>query len=136
MGTGSAKPLTTALADLGGIPGACPPQGSRFFRFDIQNFQKVATSGVHAPSYSYEVHAPLREILDPALHSPFRSDLLVMAYKDTKLNEDICRYCSRDRSLAISSRAPYPLTPQVQNRNSKKNYNHWFYPDLRPKGLI
>ena len=32
--------------------GACPahaPQGSRFFRFDIQNLQNVTASGVHAP---------------------------------------------------------------------------------------
>ena len=26
-----------------------PPQGSRFFRFDIQNFRNVTASGVHAP---------------------------------------------------------------------------------------
>ena len=46
-----------ALADLGGgAPGARPPYGSRFFRFDMQNFWNVATSGVHGPPY--EVHAP------------------------------------------------------------------------------
>ena len=46
-----------ALADLrGGAPGARPPYGSRFFRFDMQNFWNVATSGVHSPPY--EVHAP------------------------------------------------------------------------------
>ena len=39
--------------------------GSRFFRFDMQNFRDVAVSGVHGPLY--EVHAPLREILDPPL---------------------------------------------------------------------
>ena len=43
----------------------CPPYGSRFFHFDMQNFQNVAASGVHGPPY--EVHAPLREILDPPL---------------------------------------------------------------------
>ena len=43
-----------------------PPYGSRFFRFDMQNFRNVAASGVHGPPY--EVHAPLREILDPPLH--------------------------------------------------------------------
>ena len=43
-----------SLADLGGVPGA-RPLGSRFFRFDIQNFQNVTASGVHAPP---EVHAP------------------------------------------------------------------------------
>ena len=32
----------------GGVPGACP-QGSRFFRFDIQIFWNVTASGVHAP---------------------------------------------------------------------------------------
>ena len=50
----------------GGAPGARPPYGSRFFRFDMQNFRNVATSGVHGPP-PYEVHAPLREILDPPL---------------------------------------------------------------------
>ena len=45
-----------SLADLGGASGARPPYGSRFFRFDIQNFWNVPTSGVHAPLY--EVHAP------------------------------------------------------------------------------
>ena len=47
-----------ALADLGGgAPGARPPPyGSRFFRFDMQNFWNVAASGVHGPPY--EVHAP------------------------------------------------------------------------------
>ena len=48
------------LADL---EEACPahaPQGSRFFRFDIQNFQNVTALGVHAP---------LWEILDPPLKS-------------------------------------------------------------------
>ena len=46
-----------ALADLGGggVPGA-HPQGSRFFRFAIQNFRNVTPSRVHAPPY--EVHAP------------------------------------------------------------------------------
>ena len=40
------------------IWGACTghaPRGSRFFRFDIQNFWNVTASGVHAPC---EVHAP------------------------------------------------------------------------------
>ena len=54
------------IADLGGVPGARPTQGSRFFRFDIQNFRNVTASGVHAPTY--EVHAPIREIPD----SPIR----------------------------------------------------------------
>ena len=36
------------LADPGGAAGT-RPQGSRFFRFDIQIFQNVATSGVGAP---------------------------------------------------------------------------------------
>ena len=35
---------------------APPPYGSRFFRFDMQNFWNVAASGVHGPLY--EVHAP------------------------------------------------------------------------------
>ena len=50
-----ARSLT--LADLGGrARRAPPPQGSQFFRFDIQNFRNVTASGVHTPSY--EVHAP------------------------------------------------------------------------------
>ena len=44
-----------SLADLGGVPGA-RPQGSRFFRFNIHNFQNVSASGVHTPHY--EVHGP------------------------------------------------------------------------------
>ena len=39
---------SVALADLGG---RAPPYGSRFFRFDMQNFRNVATSGVHGPPY-------------------------------------------------------------------------------------
>ena len=31
------------------MPGARPPQESRFFRFDIQNFRNVTALGVHAP---------------------------------------------------------------------------------------
>ena len=39
-----------AVADSGGVPPAhAPPEGSRFFRFDIQNFRNVAASGVGAP---------------------------------------------------------------------------------------
>ena len=38
------------------MPDARPPQGSKFFRFDIQNFQNVTALGVHVPPY--EVHAP------------------------------------------------------------------------------
>ena len=40
----------------GGAPGARPPYGSRFFRFDMQNFRNIAALGVHGPPY--EVHAP------------------------------------------------------------------------------
>ena len=49
-----------SLADLGGRARHTPPYGSRFFRFDTQNFRNVAASGVHAPP-------PPREILDPPL---------------------------------------------------------------------
>ena len=52
------------LADLGGVPGARPPYGSRFFHFDIQNFRNVTASGVHAPP-------PPQEILDPPLMTQF-----------------------------------------------------------------
>ena len=34
---------------IGGSKGGRAPQGSRFFRFDIQNFRNVTASGVHAP---------------------------------------------------------------------------------------
>ena len=33
-----------------------PPYRSRFFHFNMQNFQNVAALGVHSPPY--EVHAP------------------------------------------------------------------------------
>ena len=52
---------TESLADLGGVPGTrARAQGSRFFRFDIQNFRNVTALGVGALP-------PLREILDPPL---------------------------------------------------------------------
>ena len=41
-----------------------PPYGSRFFRFDTQDFRNVTASEVGAP---YEVDAPLWKILDPPL---------------------------------------------------------------------
>ena len=58
---------TNEIIVIGGFRGACPahaPQGSRFFRFDIQNLENVTASGVHAP-----LRGPrsLREILDPPL---------------------------------------------------------------------
>ena len=42
-----------------GVPPVHAPQGSRFFSFDIQNFQNIATSGVGA--LVYEVGAPYRK---------------------------------------------------------------------------
>ena len=48
------------------VPGT-RPQGSRFC-FNIQNFRNVTDSGVHA---TYEVHTPLREILDLPLVNVF-----------------------------------------------------------------
>ena len=59
---------TKESGPIGGSRGCTqhvPPYGSRFFHFDMQNFQNVAASGVHGPPY--EVHAPLWEILDPPL---------------------------------------------------------------------
>ena len=46
------------LANLGGVPGSrpLPPQGTRLFHFDIQNFRNITASGVNAPPY--EVDAP------------------------------------------------------------------------------
>ena len=41
--------LSWPLADLGGRARRAPPYGSRFFRFDMQNFRNVAASGVHGP---------------------------------------------------------------------------------------
>ena len=62
------KNTSTAVADPGGgAAGARPPYGSRFFRFDIQIFRNVAASGVGAPPRGRR--SPLREILDPLLHS-------------------------------------------------------------------
>ena len=42
-----------------------PPQGSRLFHFDMQNFWKLTTSGVDNPLY--EIDTPLWEVLDPPL---------------------------------------------------------------------
>ena len=47
---------TCALADLEGAYPAHAPQGSRFFRFDIQIFWKLKHLG--SPCPPYEVHAP------------------------------------------------------------------------------
>ena len=59
-----------AIYFIGGSRGACrvhapPPQGSRFFRFDIQSFRNVTALGVIAPL----LRGPrlLWEILDPPL---------------------------------------------------------------------
>ena len=51
----------------GGFPAfyTSAPQGSRFFRFNIKNFQNVTASGVGTSS-TRPTH-PLREILDPPL---------------------------------------------------------------------
>ena len=56
----------TSGKPIGGFRGVhlahAPPYRSRFFHFDMQNFQNVATLGVYGPPY--EVHAPPWEILD------------------------------------------------------------------------
>ena len=59
--------FTVTVADPGGAAGARPPppQGFRFFRFDIQIFRNRATSGVGAPPT--RLAPPLQEILDPPL---------------------------------------------------------------------
>ena len=49
------KTYLDTLADPGGALPARAPQGSRFFRFDIQIFRNIAASGVGAP---HEVGAP------------------------------------------------------------------------------
>ena len=55
----SLKALNKSLADLGGVPGApSPPQGSRFFCFDIQNFRNVTASGVHVPPHASPTENP------------------------------------------------------------------------------
>ena len=50
------KSQKTVVDPGGSAAGACPPYGSRFFRFDIQIFRNVAASGVGAPPY--EVGTP------------------------------------------------------------------------------
>ena len=47
-----------ALADLGGVPGARPSYGTKFFRFHIHFCQKAATSEVHAPPPPMGPHPP------------------------------------------------------------------------------
>ena len=49
----------------GGRARHTPPQGSRFFRFDIQIFRNVTASVVHTPLWG--PHPPT-EILDPPLY--------------------------------------------------------------------
>ena len=58
---------TTQWRIQGGAAGAPPPYRSRFFRFDIQIFRNVATSGVGAPPTR---SPPPWEILDPLLKPP------------------------------------------------------------------
>ena len=43
--------VTSHAIYIGGSRGGAPPYGSRFFRFDMQNFRNVAASGVHGPPY-------------------------------------------------------------------------------------
>ena len=56
-----------SLANLGGMPGTCPHQGSRFFHFDIQNFRNITTSGIHDPPC--EVHIPLPPLQTTCAHA-------------------------------------------------------------------
>ena len=46
-----ASSIKTIGGSRGGVPGTHPPQWSRFFRFDIQNFRKVTASGVRGPRH-------------------------------------------------------------------------------------
>ena len=50
-----------------------PPYGSRFFHFDMQNFQSIAASGSMAPPM--RSMPPLQEILDPPLLSTIKPTL-------------------------------------------------------------
>ena len=59
---------------IGRCPVHAPSWGSRFFRFDIQNFQNVTASGVHTPPKRST--PPLWEILDPPLVTPIFCYLL------------------------------------------------------------
>ena len=54
-----------SLADLGGVPGARPPMGPDSF---VSTYKIFETYPPREPTPPYEVHAPLREILDPPLH--------------------------------------------------------------------
>ena len=54
------------MADPGGVAGI-RSQAPRFFRFYILIFCNVAASDLGAPLRSW--HPPLREILDPSLHT-------------------------------------------------------------------
>ena len=55
----------------GDAPGMHPPFGSRFFHFDMQNFQNVAALGVHSPPTRST--PPLWEILDLPLEWSLKS---------------------------------------------------------------
>ena len=54
-----------------------PPQGSRFFHFDIQIFQNVAASGVGTTPRGRRPPPPPREILDPPLSRYHHADLFI-----------------------------------------------------------
>ena len=64
-----------ALADLGGVPGARPHYGTKFFHFHTHFCQKAPTSEVHAPLNRST--PPLQEILDPPLSSLLKMCCLV-----------------------------------------------------------
>ena len=65
--------LQTSLPDPGGRTWRAP-QGTQFFRFDIQILRNIAASGVHAPLRG--PRPPYGKILDPPLNmTPCLSNL-------------------------------------------------------------
>ena len=64
------------------VDARCPPPGSRFLRFDIQNFRNITASGVSAPSY--EVDGPPTG--NPGSATAIACTLLLLACKILRVN--------------------------------------------------
>ena len=90
QGNDSSLNETVPLVDLGGRACCMPPHGSRFFCFDMQNFQNVAASGGPWPPLTRST-PPLWKILDPPLCTltiwPLNRDHLTYQTKQSRVTE-------------------------------------------------